>query len=86
MWVNMYFLRCKISKTSHSSSSNISQTWLILQETSRPKARSLGMKPKVCCRPFATITGSLYEIYIFYLSSSVLRFLSRSRFIWLERN
>ena len=62
-----------IRKTSHSSMSNISQTWLILLETSRPKARSLGMKPKVCCRPIATITREVYSstvLYFIYLLPS----------------
>ena len=51
----------------HSSISNISHSWLILLETSRPKARSLGMKPKVCCRPFATITREVYSSTFLYL-------------------
>ena len=60
---------CTFQKTErlpHSSISNISHSWLILLETSRPKARSLGMKPKVCCRPLATITREVYS-NIFYL-------------------
>ena len=54
----------KNSKTSHSSSSNISQAWLILQETSRPKARSLAMRLAFArlLASSTTIPESLYEI------------------------
>ena len=31
------------------------------------KARSLGMKPKVCCRPFATITREVYSNILFLI-------------------
>ena len=51
-------------KTCHSSISPIRQRWLIGQENLRPEAQILGMKPKVCCRPPATIAKVLFIKFI----------------------